>query len=75
MMKGPTIQEISIWINPIIRGWINYYGQFRRTALNPIFSLLNVRLMKWAKWKYKKVKGRSRRAMHWMGRKVHNIML
>ena len=66
-----TIQEISNWINPVIRGWINYYGAFRRSALNPIFSLLNVRLMKWAKWKYKKLKGHSRGAMHWMGRIAH----
>ena len=30
--------------------------------------MLNVRLMKWAKWKYKKLKGHSRRAMHWLGK-------
>lgn len=63
-----TINEIANWINPAIRGWINYYGWFRKTSLNPIFSLLNVRLMKWAKSKYKKLKGHSRRTMRWIGR-------
>jgi len=61
-----TIDEIAEWINPA-RGWINYYGRFRKTALNRIFALLNVRLMKWAQWKYKKMKGHSRKAMHWLG--------
>ena len=63
-----TIKEISEWINPVVRGWINYYGRFWKTALNSIFDRLNVRLMKWAKWKYKKLKGRSRRAMNWIGK-------
>jgi RNA-directed DNA polymerase len=63
-----TINEISRLVNPAIRGWINYYGRFRRSALQPIFSLLNLRLMKWAKWKYKKLKGRGRKARHWLGR-------
>ncbi|CAN5271395.1 group II intron reverse transcriptase/maturase [soil metagenome] len=62
-----TIEEIAEWINPVLRGWINYYGKFRKTALNRIFSLLNIRLTKWAKWKYKKLKGQSRKAMHWLG--------
>lgn len=62
-----TIDEIAQWINPVLRGWINYYGKFRKTALNRIFALLNVRLTKWAKWKYKKLKGHSRKAMHWLG--------
>ncbi len=66
-----TIFEIASWINPIIKGWINYYGQFRKTALAPIFSLLNVRLMKWAKWKYKKLKDHGRRTMHWLGNIAH----
>lgn len=63
-----TIEEIAYWINPVLRGWINYYGKFRKTALNQVFSLLNVRLTKWARWKYKKLKGHGRKAMHWLGK-------
>lgn len=63
-----TIKEISEWINPVVRGWINYYGKFWKIALNSIFDRLNIRLMKWAKWKYKKLKGHSRKAMQWIGK-------
>ena len=63
-----TIEEIATWINSVLRGWINYYGRFWKSALNRIFALLNVRLTKGAKWKYKKLKGHSRRAMHWSGK-------
>jgi len=63
-----TIDEIAKWINPTLRGWINYYGKFYKTALYPIFTVLNNRLIKWATFKYKKLKGRWLRACHWLGR-------
>lgn len=63
-----TIEEIAIKINPILRGWINYYGRYHKTALYPIFKLLNRHLGKWATWKYKKLKGHPRRAMYWLGK-------
>lgn len=36
-----------------IRGWINYYGKFRISELQSLFRLLNIRIAKWARWKYK----------------------
>jgi RNA-directed DNA polymerase len=36
-----------------IRGWINYYGHFRISELRRIFRLLNIRIAKWIRWKYK----------------------
>lgn len=65
-----TLEEISEWINPVLRGWINYYGKFRKTALSPIFSLLNVRLIKWAKHKYKSLKNQTMKARRWLGKIV-----
>ncbi len=41
---------------------------FLGSAVNRIFALLNLRLTKWAKWKYKKLKGHSQCAMHWLGK-------
>ena len=32
---GATLAELARWMNPIIRGWMNYYGRFRRSALYP----------------------------------------
>lgn len=48
-----TIEEMAKRINPVIRGWINYYGKFYPTALFPIYRQLFYHQTKWASWKYK----------------------
>jgi group II intron reverse transcriptase/maturase len=48
-----TIESIAeIW-NPRIRGWINYYGRFRRQELYKVFDMFNMRLARWIGNKYK----------------------
>jgi RNA-directed DNA polymerase len=47
------IQGLADTLAPKIRGWINYYGRFRISELQRVFRLLNVRLAKWARKKYK----------------------
>jgi len=32
---------LARWMNPIIRGWMNYYGRFRRSALSPLPQRIN----------------------------------
>jgi group II intron reverse transcriptase/maturase len=39
-----------------IRGWLNYYGKFHKSAMKGAFRLLNRRLVKWAFNKYKRFK-------------------
>lgn len=50
-------------LNSVLRGWINYYGIFNRSALVPIFSVLNWALIKWIIQKFKGVKRSKTRAM------------
>jgi len=65
------LQEIAAWVNPIMQGWMNYYGRYYRSALYPVFAHLDFHLMKWAKLKLKRL-GRSFRRTHvWMGRVRH----
>jgi len=54
--------------NQIIRGWINYYGEFYKSGLHPNFRMLNRMLAKWAMRKYKKLRRRRRRTKYWLGR-------
>jgi RNA-directed DNA polymerase len=54
--------------NPVLRGWIGYYGSYRKSALNPIFRRLNLTLGLWVRRKYKRFKGHRRRAAAWLGR-------
>jgi len=63
-----SLEDIAQFVNPIVRGWINYYGAFNRSALYPILRHIDRHLLKWVKRKYKK-KGRySKRAKVWLGK-------
>ena len=68
LMSDESIVELSRIFNPILRGWINYYGNYYRSELYPIFDQLNCSLRKWVMRKYKKLRGKQRRAGHWLGR-------
>ena len=54
--------------NPKIRGWLQYYGRYYRSALYPAMRQLDRSLARWAYRKYKKLRGHLRRAMHWIAR-------
>jgi RNA-directed DNA polymerase len=47
------IEELAEELSAKIRGWLNYYGKFRPSEMQRIFRLLNNRIAKWAKNKYK----------------------
>ena len=54
--------------NPKIRGWLQYYGRYYRSALYPPMRQLDRSLAHWAERKYKKLRGHLRRATHWVAR-------
>jgi RNA-directed DNA polymerase len=53
---GHTIAELAKKINPIIRGWMQYYGAFYRSELYPFLLRINAYLMRWIQNKYKRLK-------------------
>jgi len=63
-----SLEDISRMFNPILRGWINYYGRFYKSALYPVLTHMNRALVHWARRKYKKLSRHRRRAEHWLGR-------
>jgi RNA-directed DNA polymerase len=63
-----SIVGIAQYLNPYIRGWVNYYGRFRISALNPIFQLLQKRILRWARKRYKRYKTSLKRAWKWLTR-------
>lgn len=67
-MTSNSIVGIAKILNPMIRGWINYYGKFRKSMLHGIFKLLNNRLVKWARKRYKRYKTSIKRAYKWFFR-------
>ncbi len=50
--------------NPVIRGWITYYGRYYPSALYPTLRYLDARLARWAMSKYKRLRRHRRRATH-----------
>jgi RNA-directed DNA polymerase len=65
---GHSLEDLSRMYNPVIRGWINYYGAYHKSALYRVFNQLSRSLMRWAMWKYKKLRRHPTRAAHWLGR-------
>ena len=61
-----SIFDIASFCNPKIRGWIEYYGKFYRSALCRIFREFNMALFHWANQKYKKIKGSKRKFFKWL---------
>lgn len=59
--------DISRMFNPVIRGWINYYGCFYKSGLFPVLRKLNRAIIHWARRKYKRLARHRRRAEYWLG--------
>ena len=51
-----SLDELARWLNPIVRGWMNYYGAFYRSALYPLLKRINAYMMRWARKKYKRLR-------------------
>jgi group II intron reverse transcriptase/maturase len=66
-----SLDEIAKMINPVLKGWINYYGCFRKSALRRTFQPLNNSLVHWASRKYKRLRWHKQRAFLWLDCIVH----
>jgi len=67
LRSDKAIDDLAHMWNPILRGWIQYFGRFYRSALYPVFRHLNGLLVRWAMRKYKRLRRHRRRAEHWLG--------
>jgi RNA-directed DNA polymerase len=67
LRSDKSLEDLSRMFSPVIRGWINYYGKFYKSALYPTLQQLNRTLVRWAMRKFKKLKGHRRRAEYWLG--------
>jgi RNA-directed DNA polymerase len=63
-----NLQELAKMMNPAIRGWIRYYGRFRRSALVSALRTINPSLRLWVMRKYKRFKHRPLAAAAWLQR-------
>jgi RNA-directed DNA polymerase len=57
-----SLADISRLHNPILRGWLEYYGRYCRSAMYPVFRHFNKTLVAWAMRKYRRLKRHKIRA-------------
>jgi group II intron reverse transcriptase/maturase len=62
------IDDLARMFNPVIRGWITYYGRYYKSALYPTFRYLDQCLANWAMAKYKRLRRHRQRAGHWVSK-------
>jgi RNA-directed DNA polymerase len=67
-----SLEEIARQINPLLRGWIEYYGRYAPSALNPLLRYVNQRLLDWVRRKYKGLRGHKVRASQFLQRLSRN---
>jgi RNA-directed DNA polymerase len=67
LWTGRSLDELAAYINPIVAGWINYYGRFYRSKLAPLLQRINTYLMRWAGRKYKRLRSYKRFKAWWFG--------
>ena len=59
------IVELSRRLNPVIRGWYNYFGKYcSREAFRKGINFVNLRLVRWLKRTRKKVRRSMTKAQH-----------
>ncbi|HEU0290982.1 MAG TPA: group II intron reverse transcriptase/maturase [Burkholderiales bacterium] len=63
-----SLQDLATIYNPYIRGWTNYYGQFYRKQLRPTLLRIDTYLVRWARWKFKRLRRRHWGAREWLAR-------
>ena len=56
LLTGHTLTDLAREINPIVRGWLQYYGAFYRSALHPLLRRINAYLVRWLQRKYRRLR-------------------
>jgi len=60
------LADIARQINPLLRGWIEYYGRYAPSALAPLLRYVNQTLLAWARRKFKRFAAHKIRASRFL---------
>jgi RNA-directed DNA polymerase len=66
-----SLNELAKRYNATLRGWMNYYGRFYKSAMGLVFDHFDRGLLLWARWKYRKFTRSPRRARRWLQKIAH----
>ena len=63
-----SLQDLARQLNPLLRGWIEYYGRYAPSALYPLLRYVNQTLVAWVMRKFKRFKGHKIQASQFLQR-------
>jgi len=63
-----SMSDIAEQLNPLLRGWISYYGRYTPSALTRILNYVNATLQAWMMRKFKRYRGHKTRAGQFLQR-------
>jgi RNA-directed DNA polymerase len=61
------LAELAVWMNPVVRGWMNYCGRYYRTEMFALLRRINTYLVRWARRKFKRFRAFKRAKSWWSG--------
>ena len=62
-----SITELAQILNPIIRGWANYFYHYTPSVVYSVLSQVNLSLARWVMKKYRRFKRKLLAALRWLG--------
>lgn len=68
LRSDKSLEDLAGMFNPVLRGWINYFKSYYKSAMYPTMQHLDRILARWAMRKYKKLRSHKRRAQQWLTR-------
>lgn len=66
--NNQSLETLAQRINPVVAGWLTYYGRYYRSRCVQVLHHLNRALIAWAQRKYRRFRRRERAAEYWLGR-------
>lgn len=64
--SGSNLSSLAEEINPLVRGWISYYGAFYRSELSFLIWRIDQHLVRWARHKFKRLRYSHAGAWSWL---------
>ncbi len=62
-----SLDGLAAWLNPIVAGWMQYYGRFYRSVMSPLLMRVSTYLRRWAGKKYRRLRSHTRFRRWWVG--------
>ena len=66
LITSRSLEDIAKAFNPVIRGWIQYYGKFNKSSLARLARYINGKLCRWFRKKYRNQNNQKIRSYEWL---------